>query len=108
ARIRVVSDIEAVAQHAGAAGSDRGTGGMATKLHAARIATAAGIETIVLGGGGDGLQALARGEERGTRFLAAQHVPARKAWIRNQPRRGVVEIDAGAADALRSGKSLLP
>ena len=107
-RISVVADIEAVAQHAGAAGTVRGTGGMATKLRAARIATAAGIETIVLGGGGEGLAALARGEERGTRFLAARHVPARKAWISNQPRRGVVSIDAGAARALAAGRSLLP
>lgn len=107
-RIGVVTDIEAVAHLAGAAGSDRGTGGMATKLRAARIATAAGIETIVVGGGGDGLAALARGEDRGTRFLATRHVPARKAWIGNQPRRGVVTIDAGAAAALGSGKSLLP
>ena len=107
-RIGVVSDIESVSHLAGSAGSDRGTGGMATKLRAARIATAAGIETIVVGGGGDGLAALARGEDRGTRFLATRHVPARKAWIGNQPRRGVVTIDAGAAAALGSGKSLLP
>ena len=78
----VVTDIEAVAHHAGAAGTDRGTGGMATKLRAARIATAAGIETIVLGGGGAGLEALARGEDRGTRFLAARQrvATAERRW----------------------------
>jgi glutamate 5-kinase len=81
---------------------------MATKLRAARIASAAGIETIVVGGGGEGLAALSRGEQRGTRFLASAHVPARKAWIGNQPRRGVVRIDAGAARALAAGRSLLP
>src|SRR5690606_31960321 len=107
-RIEVVEDIEAVQHLAGAAGSARGTGGMATKLRAARIASAAGIETIGLGGGGAGLTALARGERRGTRFLAAVHVPARKAWIGNQRRRGVVSVDAGAATALTLGKSLLP
>ncbi|HLU82762.1 MAG TPA: glutamate 5-kinase [Trueperaceae bacterium] len=106
--IAVVEDIAAVEHLAGAAGSSRGTGGMATKLSAARIASAAGIETIVLGGGGEGLLALARGEQRGTRFLATQHVPARKAWIGNQPRRGVVTVDAGAATALAAGRSLLP
>lgn len=107
-RIGVVSDLEEVAGVAGGTGSALGTGGMATKLRAARIATGAGIETIVLGGGGAGLEALARGEERGTRFLAAQHVPARKAWIANQPVRGAIEVDAGAAKALAGGKSLLP
>lgn len=107
-RIDVVEDIGAVQHLAGTAGSSRGTGGMATKLRAARIASAAGIETIVLGGGGAGLVALAEGERRGTRFLASRHVPARKAWISNQPRRGVVSIDAGAARALTAGRSLLP
>lgn len=106
--IEVVEDIGSVQHLAGAAGSAHGTGGMATKLRAARIASAAGIETLVVGGGGAGLHALAQGEHRGTRFLAARHVPARKAWITHQPRRGVVSIDAGAARALAGGKSLLP
>lgn len=81
---------------------------MATKLRAARIATEAGIEMLVLGGGGEGLEALARGEVRGTRFLARAHPPARKAWIGQQPGRGRVLIDGGAAKALREGRSLLP
>jgi len=107
-RLSEVADLDEVAALAGGVGSAHGTGGMATKLRAARIATGAGIETIVLGGGGAGLEGLARGEARGTRFLAAAHVPARKAWIANQPVRGTIEVDAGAAKALASGKSLLP
>lgn len=107
-RIAVVNDVAEVAHLAGGAGTTHGTGGMATKLRAARIAAGAGIETIVLGGGGAALEALARGEERGTRFLPAAHVPARKAWIANQPVRGALEVDAGAATALAGGKSLLP
>jgi len=107
-RLTEVADLDEVAALAGGAGSAHGTGGMATKLRAARIATGAGIETIVLGGGGAGLEGLARGEARGTRFLAAAHIPARKAWIANQPVRGTMEVDAGAAKALASGKSLLP
>ncbi len=107
-KIEVVSDLAEVAHLGGGAGSTHGTGGMATKLRAARIATGAGIETIVLGGGGAGLEALARGEARGTRFLAAAHVPARKAWIANQPVRGAIHLDDGAVRALRGGKSLLP
>ena len=66
------------------------------------------VEWQRLRGGGAALEALARGEERGTRFLAAEHVPARKAWIANQPVRGALEVDAGALRALEGGKSLLP
>ncbi len=108
ARLKVVADIAAVAELAGGAGSDRGTGGMSTKLEAARIAADAGIETVVLGGGGAGLEALARGEDVGTRFLAGRGVPARKAWILNQPIAGTVLVDEGASAALRAGRSLLP
>lgn len=107
-RLSVVEDVASVAPLAGGAGSERGTGGMTTKLQAARIAADAGIETVVLGGGGAGLEALARGEDVGTRFLAGAGVPARKAWILNQPIAGAVLVDAGARDALRSGRSLLP
>src|SRR5690606_37503840 len=107
-RLSVVDDLRAVEGAAGGAGSAVGTGGMGTKLAAARIAADAGIETGVLGGRGAGLRALASGEDVGTRFLAGAGVPARKAWILNQPVAGRVEVDAGARDALRSGKSLLP
>ncbi|MEX2543084.1 MAG: glutamate 5-kinase [Trueperaceae bacterium] len=107
-RIDVVEDVEAVAEVAGRQGSERGTGGMVTKLRAAAIATRAGIETLVIGGGGEGLESLARGEVRGTRFLAGAQAPARKAWLAQQPERGAVEVDDGAARALRGGRSLLP
>ncbi len=107
-RLEVVADIAAVEHLAGAAGSSRGTGGMATKLRAAKIATEAGIETLILGGGGAGLEALSRGEVRGTRFLAPKHTRARKAWLAQQPTQGEVKVDAGAAAALAKGRSLLP
>ncbi len=107
--LRVVDDVESVAHLAGLkAGSSRGTGGMATKLRAARIATRAGIETYVIGGGGDGLEGLARGEVRGTCFRANARTSARKAWIAEQPPRGSLMVDAGAAAALARGGSLLP
>ena len=51
---------------------------------------------------------MARGEIRGTRFLAAAHPPARKAWLAKQLTKGVVEVDAGALRALQAGRSLLP
>ena len=108
APIGEVEDVAAVEHLAGAAGTGRGTGGMVTKLRAARVATDAGIDTFVIGGGGEGLEALVRGEVRGTRFRPKTHRPARKAWIAQQPARGTVEVDAGAVAALRAGKSLLP
>jgi glutamate 5-kinase len=107
-RLEVVEDLEALVAEAGDPGSTRGTGGMVTKLRAARIATRAGIETLVIGGGGAGLEALARGEVRGTRFVPKRTTSARKGWIVEQPVRGRLEIDAGARRALAAGRSLLP
>jgi glutamate 5-kinase len=107
-RIDVVDDLEAAAGMAGRQGSERGTGGMVTKVRAAAIASRAGIETLVIGGGGEGLEALARGEVRGTRFVAGEQTPARKAWLAQQPERGAIQVDEGAVRALRVGRSLLP
>ena len=107
-RLEVVDDLDALAADVGDGGSGRGTGGMVTKLRAARIATRAGIETLVIGGGGAGLEALARGEVRGTRFLAKRATSARKAWIAEQPIRGRLDVDEGARRALAQGRSLLP
>lgn len=106
--VDLVADLDALSADIGEPGSSRGTGGMATKLRAARIATRAGIETIVIGGGGAGLEALARGEVRGTRFPAKRTTSVRKAWIAEQPVRGRVVVDAGASAALAAGRSLLP
>jgi hypothetical protein len=44
----------------------------------------------------------------GTRFVAKRRTSARKAWIAEQPPRGRLEVDAGAAAALARGRSLLP
>jgi len=107
-RIEEVEDLDVAALAAGATADPRGTGGMVTKLGAARIAQRAGIETVIVGGGGAGLEALARGEVRGTRVLARRSASARKAWIAGQPVRGRLEVDAGAARALAAGRSLLP
>jgi len=107
-RIEVVDDLDAIAAVAGASGDPRGTGGMVTKLHAARIAQRAGIETLIVGGGGRGLEALAAGEVRGTRIPARRSGSARKAWIAGQSVRGRLQVDDGAARALAGGRSLLP
>ena len=103
----ITPEIEAMA---GGAGSAAGTGGMESKLVAARIATHAGCAVIIAPGFAS--RPLARLAEGGpcTRFLArATPRRARKEWIAGAlAAMGVVRIDAGAARALRRGSSLLP
>jgi glutamate 5-kinase len=86
-----------------------GTGGMATKLAAARIAAGAGCATIVTLGRRPAPLAAVEAGERSTLFAAAQSpAAAYKAWIAGSlAPQGVVTVDAGAAAALRIGKSLL-
>lgn len=89
-----------------------GTGGMATKLRAAHIATQAGVDVVVASGKDPGvLVALASGEKHGTFFPApGDRLESRKRWILgNISRGGHIVVDAGAAAALRAqGRSLLP
>lgn len=86
------------------------SGGMRTKLVAARIATQAGVAmAIAQGNVARPLRALADGA-RCTWFLPAADGPsAWKRWISGSlAPRGVLTVDAGAASALRDGRSLLP
>src|SRR5207248_9430086 len=103
----VTSEIEAMA---GAAGSELSRGGMRTKIEAAKIATTAGTHMLIASGKLEHpLQAIADGG-RCTWFLTpANPVTARKRWIEGslEPK-GTLTIDAGAVNALRAGKSLLP
>ena len=86
------------------------SGGMRTKLVAARIATQAGCAmAIAVGGVAQPLQALVNGA-RCTWFLPAEDGrTARKRWIAGalQPT-GTIRVDPGAARALAAGRSLLP
>ena len=90
--------------------SDIGSGGMSTKLQAARIATHAGCSTIIASGAiARPVNSLLEGA-RCTVFRAAgTPAAARKQWLAGALEvGGVIVIDAGAAAALRDGKSLLP
>ena len=97
---------------AGDAGSTLGTGGMRTKLEAAHKATSAGIATVLFNGtDAAAIDELAGGVLRGTRIVAAgTRLAARKHWLRHAPGAlaAAIQIDAGAARALRDGRSLLP
>ena len=95
---------------AGGPGSEVGSGGMASKLAAARIATWSGVEAVIAQASADGvLSALERGEAVGTRFVAHEaKLSARKLWIAFAlAPAGSVVIDAGAVRALTSGGSSL-
>jgi glutamate 5-kinase len=100
----------AVAALAGGA-ANQGTGGMRTKIEAARVATASGIGMVIAPGSErDVLVRVVAGESIGTRFVASTaHREARQRWFLSAlTRRAAVQVDAGAADALlRGGRSLL-
>jgi len=97
---------------AGGAGSAIGRGGMLTKVIAAARAARSGAHTIIASGREkDVLVRLAAGEAIGTHLRAEQmKMAARKQWLADHLQvRGTLQLDAGAAKALREdGKSLLP
>jgi len=104
---KITDDIERMA---GETRSDVGTGGMATKVQAARIATHAGCSTIIASGAIERpLESLAAG---GTcTVFRAEGTPAaaRKQWLAGVLEvRGELRLDDGAVVALNDGKSLLP
>ncbi|MEX2519652.1 MAG: glutamate 5-kinase, partial [Paracoccaceae bacterium] len=93
----------------GGAGSAGAKGGMRTKLIAAKTAMKAGCGMAITRGDRDRpLSALAAGAPSTWFAPAASPQAARKQWIAAMPPEGRLLIDAGAAAALRRGKSLLP
>jgi len=106
---RITKEIEAIA---GGSEGGRGTGGMVTKLQAARLGTGGGSDVfIALGREPDVLYRLAKGEHIGTLFPARRsRIESRKRWmLSGLSTRGAIVIDAGAAKALtEQRKSLLP
>ena len=92
--------------------SQFGSGGMRSKVAAAEMATAGGIEVVVCDGtSDDSLARAAAGQDVGTLFPArAERTPSYKLWLRYaKPSKGTIRIDAGAARVLREqGSSLLP
>jgi glutamate 5-kinase len=103
----VTPEIEAMA--AGTV-SGMGSGGMATKIAAARIAVGAGCHMCIAAGGVRHPLKRIESGARCTWFLpASTPVAARKQWIAGTLRPpGALRIDAGALRALAAGKSLLP
>lgn len=117
--IPVVDDLAKLSVNVGDAGSSWGTGGMHTKLTAARIAVAAGcrmviclsecllhIPSVVLN---TPVDAETAGLSFGTLFLPLETpLRGRKRWILGMPSRGQIHLDEGASRAILKRKSLFP
>ncbi len=97
---------------AGGVGSSIGSGGMITKILAAKRAAGSGASTVIAWGREpQALIRLTQGEALGTLLVAqTQKKQARKQWIADHLQmRGSVTVDAGAVSKVRDeGKSLLP
>ncbi|MFD1951250.1 glutamate 5-kinase [Sphingomonas arantia] len=100
ARIRAMAD--------GGSASGMGSGGMASKVEAARIAQAAGAHLAIASGQRPHPLAAFLAGGTGTVFVADPVRGARKSWLAGRlTARGTIHVDAGAADALARGASLL-
>ncbi len=109
-RIAEVARIdEAITAIAGkSSSSGLGSGGMASKVEAAKIANAAGVDLLIVSGKHDRPLARFAAGDCGTVFRADRTARARKAWLAGRLAiKGRVVVDAGAAKALGSGASLL-
>jgi glutamate 5-kinase len=101
----ITPEIEAMA---GEAGEDA-RGGMITKLMAAKTAVHGGCAMAIVKGTAERPLSALQDGARCTWFLPSQSpAAARKQWIAGMKPLGQVHVDAGAAKALRGGRSLLP
>lgn len=93
---------------AGKAGSKYAIGGMASKIEAVRVAADAGCKAVLADGREkNAIPRIVNGENIGTLFLPKRRLSNRKRWILNSTTKGTIEIDPGAAQAIRDNRSLL-
>ncbi|MCF8564074.1 glutamate 5-kinase [Alicyclobacillus tolerans] len=107
---QITDDLE---QMAGSAGTAVGTGGMITKLTAARIGMNSGIDVVIASSAEPGvLRKIMRRDSVGTTFHAdPQRLPAKKSWLAHGARtEGQIVVDEGAVHALaeQSASLLVP
>lgn len=103
----ITPEIEALA---GGPGTKNGTGGMQTKIQAAKIAVSSGIHMLIGSGSQENiLHALLSDETVGTLFVArVSHLQLRKRWLAFGARlAGTITVDTGCEHALHAGASLL-
>lgn len=102
-------DAAIMAMADGGSGSGMGSGGMRSKIEAAKIACRAGAHLAIITGKVDHPLTAWTDQGRGTIFLAERGKRARKSWLAGRlTTRGHITIDAGAERALDRGNSLLP
>lgn len=109
--IHTVKDFDAQTKGASRGSSETGTGGMITKVEAARKASTFGVPTIIASGERKGIILdIIKGDELGTFFVPNdEHIKGRKKWIAcNLNPTGTIFVDNGAKAALKRGNSLLP
>jgi glutamate 5-kinase len=100
---------EEIMRNAGGKGSEFSTGGMKTKIEAAKIASNAGCRMVLANGRlKNVISRIITGEEIGTVFMPKRKLSNRSRWILNSAPAGVIHIDDGAMQAVRNHKSLLP
>lgn len=92
-------------------GTLRGTGGMVTKLRAAKISRSSGVAMVIADGRMKNvIKRILAGERLGTLFLPKEKLKSRKRWIAfGVALKGKIRVDEGAEEAIsKRGKSLLP
>ncbi len=100
---------EEILRGAGDKGSTFSTGGMKTKLAAAKIAADAGCRVVLAHGREkDVVRRIIAGEPVGTIFMPKRRLSNRARWILNSHAAGVIRVDDGAMRAIANHKSLLP
>jgi len=113
---RLIPRVEQMTENIEALGGDswdeKGRGGMTTKLEAAKLATASGVDVVIAGGRTpDVITLLTKGDHTGTTFPACStKMESRKRWmLSGLSNKGEIKIDNGAAHALiDNNRSLLP
>lgn len=108
--IRTVFEItDNMIRNAGGRGSTHATGGMKTKLEAAKIASNTGCRIVLADGKiKNVIRRIMTGEEIGTIFMPKRKLSNRTRWILNSAAAGTIIIDDGAMQAIKKHKSLLP
>ncbi len=100
---------ETIIKAAGGRGSEYSTGGMKTKIEAAKITSNVGCRMVLANGRlRNVIGKIIAGEEIGTLFMPRRKLSNRARWILNSSPAGTIRIDEGAMKAIKNRKSLLP
>ncbi|MCE5296693.1 MAG: glutamate 5-kinase [Euryarchaeota archaeon] len=107
--IRTVDEITPeIERMAGGRKNERSTGGMRTKINAAKISMTSGCNMVIANGTLDNVVLrIVKGEEIGTLFTAKKVYTNKQRWILFASPKGKIELDEGAQKAVRDGRSLL-